>query len=55
LETEQAKQKAVGAKPAQITEQEVKELRHEILQQEALIRGYQVHIIHMPIHLQWKW
>lgn len=45
METEQAKQKAVGAKPAQITEQEVKELRHEILQQEALIRGYQVHII----------
>lgn len=41
LEADQARENSGRA--SQVTDQEAKKLRQEILQQEILIRGYQVH------------
>jgi len=43
LEADQTREKFGSIKAPQITVQEAKKLKQEILQQEVLIRGYQVH------------
>jgi hypothetical protein len=43
LEADQAREKNGSVKAPQVTDLEAKKLKQEILQQEVLIRGYQVH------------